>query len=529
MSPSGRTVLVAQAATPRRRILTRRLRRGGFTVVEAPTGEQALAMFRQGGIDLVVLDVRLPDGSGLEVCEQIKADAMHGRTPVVHVCNAALATGPRARGLERGADAYLVEPIDPDQLLATVTSILRYYQARLQAERLAARLASLVRVTAAMNAAISRDSLLTEAARGGCQIFASPIVIITDDADGARIVASCDGPGHPVRVGPSMVELTGEPVGVRFRDEPAGRWPQAAFPRDDTVRVLTVRTRPDRPPLHLAVQTSSTLDGAPVLTLFGQALQSAVDTLHHYDAEHDLALTLQRSLLPRRLPAVPGFDLAVRYVPASDQAEIGGDFYEVVHLDGLVYVAVGDVGGHSLHAATIMAELRHAMRAYLADGHGPAAVVDRLNILMTRLIPSEIATMCLLSIDGETGLVRLANAGHPPPAWCTPTQVRMLAEHGPLLGIELGPATETEFTLAEGDTLVLYTDGLIERRDRSLDGGFSRLAAASATVEPDLEQYATRLLDKVGPPTPDDDIALVAIRRRPRNGAGASEAGVIAG
>ena len=78
-------------------------------------------------------------------------------------------------------------------------------------------------------------------------------------------------------------------------------------------------------------------------------------------------------------------------------------------------VAVGDVGGHSLHAATVMAELRHAIRAYLAEGHGPAAVVDRLNDLMAQLIPGEIATLCLLAIDIHSGRIRLANAGHPPP------------------------------------------------------------------------------------------------------------------
>ena len=103
------------------------------------------------------------------------------------------------------------------------------------------------------------------------------------------------------------------------------------------------------------------------------------------------------------MPHVPELDLAVRYVPASDRAEIGGDFYEVVRFDDAVMVAVGDVGGHSLHAATIMAELRHATRAYLAEGHGPAAVLDRLNRLMAQLIPGEIATLCLLAIDIATG------------------------------------------------------------------------------------------------------------------------------
>ena len=119
-----------------------------------------------------------------------------------------------------------------------------------------------------------------------------------------------------------------------------------------------------------------------------------------YDEEHDLALTLQRSLLPRRAAARP----RVRASPSatcrpSERAEIGGDFYEVTLLGDDLLIAVGDVGGHSLHAATVMAELRHATRAYLAEGHAPAAVLDRLNSLMGRLIPGEIATLCLIAID----------------------------------------------------------------------------------------------------------------------------------
>ncbi|NUR52050.1 MAG: SpoIIE family protein phosphatase [Hamadaea sp.] len=514
MTLPGRTVLVVDDTPSKRYLIASYLRRGGFNVIEAQTGAQALDRFAEGGIDLVVLDVRLPDMSGFEVCEQLKAHPTLGTIPVVHVSAAATESIDRTQGLERGADAYLVEPIDPDELIATVTSILRYYQARLEAELLAARLAGLVRVTGAMSSATDRRSLLDEAVRGGSEIFGSPIVIIADDTDGTRLLGCSDGPGTTVLIAPATVDRDGELVGARFRDEPAANWPQAAFRDDDLVRVVSVRTRLDRPAIYVAVRTATTMDGAPVLLLFGQALQSALDTLSQFDAEHDLALTLQRSLLPRRLAAVAGFDFAVRYVPASDHAEIGGDFYEVVHLDGQVFVAVGDVGGHSLHAATVMAEVRHSMRAYLAEGHGPAETLDRLNGLMTKLIPGEIATLCLLSVDCETGLVRLANAGHPPPIWCAPSGVRLLPDHGPLLGIVLQPARQIEFTLGEGETLVLYTDGLIERRSHVIDDGIGRLAQASRHVEADLELYASRLLAEVGPAEPDDDIALVAIRRR---------------
>lgn len=526
MSMPGRTIMVVDGTSPRRSMLAEALRSGGFVIVEVTTGADALKRIAAGDIDLVVLAVELPDASGFDICERVKADPTYGTTPVVHVSAIAFPAEERTRDIEGGADAYLVEPIDPGELRAIVTSILRYAQARIVAELLASRLTSLARLSTVMHAESGRRTLLEEAARGGSQIFRSPIVIVVEEADGGRLMAVA-GPGQEVRIQPATAAPMFAPLGVAFHDEPAERWPMIPVAPADRIRVLTVRTRLDQPPLCVAVPASATVEGAPVLSLFAMAAQSAVEGLRHFDAEHDIALTLQHSLLPRRLPAVAGFDLAVRYVPASDHAEIGGDFYEAVHLDDQLFVAVGDVGGHSLHAATIMAELRHATRAYLAEGHGPAAAVDRLNTLMTRLIPGEIATLCLLAVDTRTGRVRLCNAGHPPPALCTADGVRLVTEHGHLLGIQLSQAEEIEFTLEPGATLVLYTDGLIERRSHSLDGGFERLAAACARIEPDLEEFASRLLDEVGPATAADDIALVVIRRDTTSSGGGSASNAV--
>jgi serine phosphatase RsbU (regulator of sigma subunit) len=134
---------------------------------------------------------------------------------------------------------------------------------------------------------------------------------------------------------------------------------------------------------------------------------------------------------------------------------------------------------------------------------------------MTELIPSEIATLCLLSVDPASGRVVMANAGHPPPAVSGPDGVRVIADHGPLLGIRVRPAQDTEFELAADETLIVYTDGLIERRDETLDAGLERLTDAASSVEADLEQFASRVLEDVGPLDPGDDVALVALRRRP--------------
>jgi serine phosphatase RsbU (regulator of sigma subunit) len=178
-------------------------------------------------------------------------------------------------------------------------------------------------------------------------------------------------------------------------------------------------------------------------------------------------------------------------------------------------VGVGDVGGHSLHAATIMAELRHATRAYLVEGHQPAGVLDQLNSLMYRLMPGETATMCLVAIDLASGRARLANAGHPPPILRTRDGVRLVYGSSPLLGLKTRPPTETELTLDPDDLLVLYTDGLIETRTESIDVNLARLVDAVTHAEPDLEAFASRLLHDVGPQTASDDIAMVALRRAP--------------
>ncbi len=513
MTGENNVVLLVDDTPSKRYVLASWLRRGGYVVIEAATGTEALARFRQGGVSLVVLDVRLPDMTGFEVCEQIKADPAFGTTPVIHVSAAAIHAVDRTHGLERGADAYLVEPIDPDELLATVAAILRYYQARLEAERLAGRLVDLARVTVAMNATIGERALLLAAVAGATRIFAAPAAIATTGADGGRLIALCAGVDEKAVVRPSVVDFDDAPVGVGVHDQPVTRWPQQAWPGVTMLRVVTVRSRTDRPAISVIVPVGATLAGAPELTLFGQALMSAMDRTRLYDEEHDIALTLQRSLLPREMPHVPELDLAVRYVPASDRAEIGGDFYEVVQFDNHVFVAVGDVGGHSLHAATIMAEVRHATRAYLAEGHGPGAVLDRLNRLMQTLIPGEIATICLLAIDITTGRVRLANAGHPPPLHRSDTETHVITQHTPLLGIQVRAAQEIEFDLRPGDTLLLYTDGLIETREEDLDIGLRRLRAATKIVESDLEAFASRILTEVGPADPADDIAMVAVRR----------------
>jgi serine phosphatase RsbU (regulator of sigma subunit) len=278
------------------------------------------------------------------------------------------------------------------------------------------------------------------------------------------------------------------------------------------VTVAAARLRPDRAAVYVAVSGGITLPGAPVLSQLVLAVAGAVEAQRSYDEEHRIAVTLQRSLLPQRLPEVPGVSLAVRYVPASRQAEVGGDFYEATLIDCRLLIAIGDVAGHSLHAATVMAELRHAVRAYAVDGHPPGAVLERANRLLGLLLPGEAATICLLTLDPANGRVRLANAGHLPPLLIVEGKAELINHRGPLLGIRADRPDDLDFTLPPGATLILYTDGLIERRDIDIDKRLATLVEAAGAVDGDLDRFCGRLLELAGPAV-DDDIAVVAVRR----------------
>ena len=506
-------VLVVDDLPAKRYVLCSWLRRAGYRVLEAATGGEALTILYREPVDVVVLDVLLPDMTGFEVCERIRADPRRRANPVIQMSAVAVDVVDRTEGLSRGADAYLVEPIDPDELLATVRAVLRYYRVHQQLERFAERLGGLGRMAVRLNSATSVRDVLATAVVDTSEIFGTPAMICTETLEGQRVCAVVDEPAGQTDIRRWTNESFAVPVGSVYHDEPAEAWPQLAWPAGTTLRALGARRRADRPPVYVVVPQWATDDGAPVLTQIGQLVVSAIEGVRVYTQEHQLALTLQRSLLPVGLPALAGYEFAVRYVPASDQVEIGGDFYELCQLPGRLAVAIGDVSGHSLHAATIMAEIRHATRAYLAEDHGPAAVLNQLNKLLLLLIPDETATLCLLDIEPHAGTARLANAGHPPPLLISAGRAKFLTRHSMLLGLPGPDATESVFTIDPGAVLVLFTDGLVEQRGRSLKNGLATLVEAARTVEDDLELFCDRLLAEVGPSEPDDDIAIIALRR----------------
>jgi serine phosphatase RsbU (regulator of sigma subunit) len=206
----------------------------------------------------------------------------------------------------------------------------------------------------------------------------------------------------------------------------------------------------------------------------------------------------------------------VRYVPASQDTEIGGDFYAVLKVAGGVLFAVGDVVGHSLEAATVMVEIRHALRAYCVDERDPSVLAERLDRMLQHYHPETTATVCLALVDPDTGRTLISNSGHIPPLIIRDSGSADYAKAaGPLLGVGLPHPPPTELFLEPTDRLLMITDGLIETRGTDISVSMEQLRAASSGALPGLDALCDTLLDCFGVDR-DDDIAMLALRIGPR-------------
>lgn len=248
----------------------------------------------------------------------------------------------------------------------------------------------------------------------------------------------------------------------------------------------------------------------------GRRAGLALENARQYERRQRAAATLQRALLPRSVPQPPGYEVAPAYVPATEGDEAGGDWYDAFMLpEGRLGLVIGDVVGKGVEAAATMGQLRNALRAYALVEPDPGGVIDLLDQMARKLGDVSFATVSYATLDLDSGRIAYASAGHLPPLSVgADGSARFLggAMVPPLATLHPVPCRANADVVAPGDTLLLYTDGLVETRERDLDAGLSALAELARTPLP-LTALVTRLLAGMDAGSSRDDVAILAVRR----------------
>ena len=274
--------------------------------------------------------------------------------------------------------------------------------------------------------------------------------------------------------------------------------------------------------LHVGSLTPRVFDlrDLAVLDLAAARAAPAIERARLLDVverEHRNAVMLQRSLLPPRFGVVHGVTVAARYLPARD--EVGGDWYDMIQLPrGKVGVVIGDVAGHGLGAATLMGQLRTALRAYALDGHRPGQALQLVDYFAVSLDEEVMASAALAVVDPDKGTVTFASAGHLPPILVSADGQARAVEipvAPPLGAFGFKDCPEHELPLGPGEMMLLYTDGLIERRGVSLWTSIDTLVASITGVQ-GPEDACLMVMDRLVPQRgPADDVAVIAVQNDP--------------
>jgi PAS domain S-box-containing protein len=437
----------------------------------------------------------------------------------------------------------------PDGLAVYSLDVSERRRAQEAAQRATARMSLLAEVNADLSGALDTESALGRLARLVVPTLTDACIVTVVDREGrARDVGSwhADPARRPVLERYAAVRLDSLPL-----SSPVGRALQGGTPVIEPVAAVLplMPAGPSRELLEalgpeLAVVLPLTAEGRTVgvLTLYqdpGRAVGEddlatarevaaqagrAVDRVHRQSQQAKLAEGLQRSLLTEP-PEIPGTAVVVRYVPAAEAARVGGDWYDAfLQRGGAPVMVIGDVVGHDTAAAAVMGQLRGLLRGIAHhSGAGPAEIVRGLDEAMVAMHTGTLATAAVARLEAgcAAGVARLrwTNAGHPPPALIAADGTVTLLT-GQAYDLMLGVDPEAEraenvVQLSSGDTVLLYTDGLIERRGSTLDEGFERLVRhlgdlAGRPPEELSDELLVRMLDG----TPQDDIALVAITLR---------------
>jgi GAF domain-containing protein len=426
----------------------------------------------------------------------------------------------------------------------TCAQALERLQARAEAADTSARLEFLAAASAELASSLDYQATLATVARLAVPTVADWCAVeILDDGrlrtlavahvDPAKIVLaeqlqqqyptdpeSTTGSQKVVRTGISELyaEITDEMLVGATRDEEHLRLSRALRLHSALVVPLIARGRTLGAITFVSAESGRTYQPTDVRFAEDLARRAAVaiDNAHLHSETREAAVRLQRAVLPQTLD-IPGWELAAVYSP-SGRTEVGGDFYDAVRLDdGRLAVVIGDVMGRGVAAAAAMARMRSAIHAYIATDPDPEVVVTKLDRMFAMFHPSRMVTMVYLLIAAGAHELTMVNAGHCPPLLVHPDgDVEFLRPTpAPPIGVAEPQRRASTHSIPPGSVLLVFTDGLVERRGEDLDAGLERVARhAAALAASPLASSLPLLVDVVRDTQRDDDIAALALRER---------------
>ena len=423
--------------------------------------------------------------------------------------------------------------------------LIRERAARAEADSARERLSFLMRAGALVAATRDRDEMLRQAARLVVPSLADYCVVFLPTGEGtlraaalahqapARAAILAGLREHPIPVTGPLIAQTAYTTGTtQLASDVTAEMPTWASAAPEMIGIVAL-VRP-----HSAVATPLTAAGEhpvgvivlgrsgdrprfagtdiDIVEELARRLGVGLANVDTFAREHTIAETLQRSVLPGILPAIPGLDLAVSYLPATEGADVGGDWYDAFPVSrGRVGLVTGDVAGHNIASAAVMGQVRSVLRAYAMHRPHPCRVLQRTNTALVRLLPEALVSVVYAVLNPATGLLGYANAGHPPPIVITGTGETEYLDD--TVGVMLGACTDARFTtgyrrLPPGTGLLCYTDGLIEHRNRDISEGLAALAetlhrSAGRSAEQTCATVQAALL---GTAERADDVCLLA-------------------
>ncbi|MDX6300299.1 MAG: hypothetical protein QOF53_1513 [Nocardioidaceae bacterium] len=480
-----------------------------YVVETAVDGLEGLQLARETPPDLVLTDVMMPRMDGFGLLAALQSDPMTVGVPVVMLSARAGEEG-TLQGLDAGADDYLVKPFTARELLARVRANLELDRARRtrrqlersrslldQAQRLA-RVGSW-EIDLASGSVEASEEFLRIVGRSADEVAAVPypdlVRQLVHPDDQTMVLGALQGPeAAEIHFEARLVRPGGQTVLASVYGE---------LLTDELGRPQTVRG---------SVQDITERRAAE------EALALAAANAEAASREHAIADQLQRSLLPQTAFDLEHLEVATYYRAGVEGTQVGGDWYDVIELGGgRTALVVGDVMGRGVRAAAVMGQLRAAVRAYARLDLPPADLLESLDGLVRDIGEDQIVTCIYAVFDPGDQRLRFANAGHLPPIIATPGgDCRLVGgDENPPLGIGAVNVRQHEVPLTSNSRVVLYTDGLVERRGEDLELGVESLARHVAELTGPVEGVPEELVAAMLPDGPDDDVAVLVARVDP--------------